>query len=133
MSVAALLLAAACTRGGEFVPRLCPAGLPPVADVVVERQGITHWRTADEPDCAGFRPRAADVRRFFRLARAADARDVHFTLPESACAVAGRVRFADGSTGTWQVERFGLGWLDRPERARVVLYCRRCRTTPWAQ
>jgi len=134
VNVAALLLAAgACTPGGEFVPRLCPTGLPPVAEVVVERQGIARWSPSDEPPCATFQPGAAEVRRFFRHARAADPREVHFTLPESACVAAGRVRFADGSTGTWQVERFGLGWLDRPGRARVTLYCVRCRARPWAQ
>lgn len=122
MSLAALLLAAAaCTPGGEFVPRLCPAGLPPVVEVVVERQAIVRWSPSDEPPCAAFRPGAAEVRRLFRHARAADPREVHFTLPESACAAAGRVRFADGSTGTWQVERFGLGWLDRRGGARHAL------------
>ena len=132
--IAVLLAAAtACTPGAEFRPRTCPTHLPPIAELVVERQGLARWQDPESSSCATFRPSAANVRRFFRLAGEADPHEVHMTLPESPCAATGRVRFADGSTGTWQVERYGLGWLDRPGKARVVLYCRRCRSRPWIQ
>lgn len=131
----AVLLSAttACAPGTEFRPRLCPPNLPPVAELVVDRHGLVRWEDRQSPSCATFRPTEADVRRFFRLAGEADAGEVHMTLPESPCAASGRIRFADGSTGIWQVERYGLGWLDWPGHARVVLYCRRCRSHPWSQ
>lgn len=123
-----------CTPGGEFEPRLCPTGLPKVVAVHVEQDGIALWQETDgEPRCAGFRPTPSDIRRFLALAGSADRREVHFTLPESPCVARGRVRFVDGGSGRWQVDRMGNGLLDRPGRARVTLYCRRCRSSPWNQ
>lgn len=72
----------------------------------------------------------ADVGLFFRGARKAYARAVHFTLSESPCVVQGHVRFADGTDGRWQIDRFALGWLDRPGYLRTILYCRSCRRMP---
>lgn len=132
--IAAMAIQSGCTAGDEFRPPLCPTGLPAIAEVRVEQHGVTRWRNdGDEPPCALFIVDDADMRRFFRRARQADPRDVHATLPESACAVRGSVRFADGSEGQWQVNRYGLGWLDRQGRDRLTLYCRTCRTRPWSQ
>jgi hypothetical protein len=131
--IAVLLAGATCTPGAEFAPRTCPPDLPPVAELVVERQGLARWQDAQDLPCATFRPTQADVRRFFRLAGEVDAREVHMTLPESACLATGRVRFADGGIGRWQVERYGLGSLNQPGKARVILYCRRCRSRRWSQ
>jgi hypothetical protein len=132
--ISALLTAAlGCTHGSEFEPPLCPAHLPAVAAVRIERQGFARWPRSDEPACTGFRLTDEDVRRFFRHARQADARDVHYTLPESACVARGTIRFVNGGSGRWQIDRFGLGWLDRAGQVGITLYCRSCRTHPWAQ
>ena len=122
-----------CSAGGEFEPPLCPTGLARVAEVRIEAQGVAIWQDADSSSCPGFRLDAAHVRRFFRGARRAAPRDVHFTLPESPCVVLGHVGFADGTGGRWSIDRHGLGWLDRPGRPRLTLYCRGCRTRPWTR
>ncbi len=132
--IATVAASAGCTAGSEFRPRLCPTDLPPIAEARVVQQGVSRWENAgDEPPCTMFRVGDADIRRFFRRARQADPRDIHATLPESACVVRGSVRFADGSEGQWQVDRYGAGWLDRDGRERLTLYCRACRNAPWAQ
>lgn len=134
IALAALFAAAGCTPGREFEPALCPARLPAIVAVRVERRGVARWRkTGGEPPCAGFRPTAADVRRFLARAGRADPHDVHMTLPESACVASGSVRFTGGGSGRWQVDCFANGWLDRPGRARITLYCRACRARPWMQ
>ncbi len=123
-----------CTPGGEFEPRLCPTRLLRVAAVQVERAGIARWpETYGEPRCAGFRPTPADIRWFLAHAGSADPYEVHMTLPESPCVARGRVRFAGGGGGRWQVDPAGNGVLDRPGRPRITLYCRRCRSRPWIQ
>lgn len=123
-----------CSQGGELEPPLCPTGLARVAYLGIEKQGVAIWPTdALDPPCRGFNLTEADARGFFRQARKADASAVHSTLPESPCVVRGYVRFADGTDGHWQIDRFALGWLDRPGHPRMTLYCRRCRRAPWAQ
>jgi hypothetical protein len=129
----ATLLATSCVPGDEFHPALCASGLPPITNLRIDQHGIRLWQSPDEPPCRTFRVSRRDIRRFLRYAGQADPHDVHMTLPESACAARGRVRFADGSSGRWQVDRFALGWLDRGGHARVTLYCRRCTTRPWLQ
>lgn len=128
----AVLAAAPCTPGSEFEPSLCPTGLAPVASLRIERQGVAVWNDPTEAPCHGFRLTERQVRRFFRDARRAEAEAVHHTLPESSCSVLGRVVFTDGSAGSWRLDRFGLGWLDRAG-VRTVLYCRGCRSAPWRQ
>ena len=132
LGVTVLAAAGPCTPGGEFEPSLCPTGLPPVASVRIEQQGVAVWTDPTEASCRGFRLSEGQVRRFFRDARRAEAEAVHYTLPESPCSVLGRVVFEDGSTGSWRLDRFGLGWLDRTG-GRMVLYCRSCRRFPWTQ
>ena len=123
-----------CSAGSEFEPPLCPTGLPPVARLHVTAQGVTRWKeAAPAPDCPRFRLTEAQAKRFFRHARRADARDVHYTLPESACVVRGSIVFADGTHGRWQVDSFALGWLDRPHHSRLTPYCRSCQRAPWMQ
>ena len=122
-----------CTDGSEFEPPLCPPGLPPIASVRIERQGVAIWTEPDGASCRQFRLSERQVRRFFRDARQAEAEAVHHTLPESPCSALGQVVFANGSVGSWRLDRYGLGWLDRPDGRKMVLYCRECRTFPWQQ
>jgi hypothetical protein len=132
--VAMIAAGTACTAGGEFEPPLCPTGLARVAAVRTQDQGQTLWKeAAPAPPCDRFRLSEAQVKRFFRLARKADPRAVHFTLPESPCVVRGTARFADGSHGVWQIDQFALGWLDRPRHPRMTLYCKACGEAPWSQ
>ncbi|WP_458095905.1 hypothetical protein [Roseomonas sp. WA12] len=133
LGMTVLAAAGSCTAGDEFEPPLCPTGLPPVTSVRIEKQGVAIWTDPDGASCRGFRLSERQVRRFFRNARQAEAAAVHYTLPESPCSVLGRVMFADGSAGSWRLDRFGLGWLDRAGSGRMVLYCRGCRTAPWTQ
>ena len=105
IGVVALALAAGCSPGGEFEPPLCPNRLPPVTAIKIEEQGVALWRDPDPgPPCTLFRLRESDVLRFLRDAGRADPHDVHYTLPESPCAVRGRVRFADGSHGQRRID-----------------------------
>lgn len=123
-----------CARGGEFEPPLCPTGLTRIVALRSEVRGFAIWpEDALDSPCHGFVLTETDARRFFRGAREADALAVHYTLPESPCVVQGHVRFADGTDGRWQIDRYALGWLDRPGRPRMILYCRRCRRAPWMQ
>ena len=57
IALAALLAAVACTPGGEFEPRSCPARLPAIAALRIERRGVARWHETDaEPPCAAFQP-----------------------------------------------------------------------------
>lgn len=125
--------ASPCTEGSEFEPPLCLTDLPMVASVHIEQQGVAVWKEPGGPSCRQFRLTERQVRRFFRDARKAEAAAVHYTLPESPCSVLGQVSFLDGSAGSWRLDRFGLGWLDRAGMDRMVLYCRGCRALPWMQ
>ncbi|WP_260599972.1 hypothetical protein [Sphingomonas endolithica] len=132
----ALLLGAgpACTPGSEFEPPLCPTRLPRVTAIRVSAQGVVLWKEIEPAfPCRRFRLNEAHVRRYLRDARQADRAAVHYTLAESNCAVRGTVRFADGTDGQWQIDRYALGWLDRPGHARMTLYCRGCEGAPWGQ
>jgi len=123
-----------CSVGSEFMPPLCPTGLPPVASVRITAQGVTRWQETNlPPDCPRFHLNEAQAKRFFRHARRAEARDVHYTLSESPCVVRGNIVFSDGSRGNWQIDSLAVGWLDRPRHPRLTLYCRSCRSAPWMQ
>lgn len=130
----AMLAASVCTAGDEYHPRLCPNNLPKITEIEIENQGVALWaNTGNEPPCNAFHVSEADMRRFFRRAGQADPHEIHMTLPESACAARGRAKFADGTEGHWQVDRFATGWLDRPGHARMSMYCRACQKQPWLQ
>jgi hypothetical protein len=133
MGMTVLAAAGPCTEGTEFEPSLCPSNLPGVQSVQIEQQGVTLWADPDRRSCHPFQLTEQQVRRFFRDARQAEAEGVHHTLPESPCSVLGRVTFTDGSTGSWRLDQFGLGWLERAGQERMVLYCPDCTEPPWAQ
>ena len=96
-----LVAAGPCTRGTEFEPPLCPAGLPAVASLRIKQQSVAVWSPSGQQSCQQFRLSERQVGRFFRDARRAEASAVHYTLPESPCSVLGEVVFADGSVGIW--------------------------------
>lgn len=50
-----LLTGGLCTKGGEFEPPLCPTGLPLVASVRIEQQGVAVWTAPGGPSCRRFR------------------------------------------------------------------------------
>lgn len=131
----ALALAAAhsgCTRGSESEPPLCPARLPAIRSLTVDRTGVRAYPEPDTPSCAGFRPSAAQVRRFLAAAGTTDAQSADATLDRSPCQASGRVTFADGRSGRWTIEQLRVGTLTLPGRPPLLLYCRGCRERPFA-
>lgn len=115
-----------CSKGTEFVPPLCPAHLPRVVSVAVERLGARAYpETAGEPPCAGFRPSRGQIIGYLSRARTTDAQSADATLDRSPCHASGSVGFSDGSRGHWQIERLGVGTLLLRGRV-LLLYCREC-------
>lgn len=129
MAIGLMLALAAAAQGcrtlDEDGARLCPAHLAAVRRVRVERVGVQRWHDPDEPPCRGFRPAAADVRRYLARAERTDAGSLHHALPESGCIATGRVGFAGGRSGTFRVDRYGNMRLTIGRRVHL-LHCAGC-------
>lgn len=124
--------AQSCTAGSEFEPPVCAAQLPKVRSVTITANGITAWADPEEKNCASFKLNDRQVRTYFSRAGKVDPRAAHFTLSESPCQAKGTVRFADGSSGTWWIDRFRRAGLTRPGKPDIMLYCPRCQNKPFA-
>ncbi|MDO7840890.1 hypothetical protein [Sphingomonas immobilis] len=111
-----------CTEGTEEVPPLCPANIPAIRAVIVERSGKgDHIEDDERLDCSSFRLSAPEVRRYFRDARRVNPQAADATLDRSPCYVAGRVTFANGQTGKWRIEQYKVGRLTIGKRS-LLLY-----------
>lgn len=140
--VAALLLslagsawaAPACRPATEFMPRLCPAGLPAVRQVHIERNAAAS--TPDAPtfsDCARFRMTPHLVRRYLRQAwRVSDDAAEH-AVDRGPCEASGTLRFADGRRARWRIEQVGTATLVIGKQAPVILACPDCRFAPFGR
>jgi hypothetical protein len=124
--------AQSCTAGSEFEPPVCAAQLPGIRSVVITANGITAWTDSEEANCATFKLSDRQVRTYLTHAGKVDAQAAHHTLSESPCQATGTVRFTDGSSGTWWIDRYRRGGLTRPGQPDMMLYCPRCRTKPFA-
>ena len=139
-TLAAALSAAApgCTQATEDMPALCPAALPAIRKVVVERNGQTAWKETNPPtSCRHFTLTPHQVCAYFAQARLTDHRSVHYTLPESPCYASGKITFADGRTGQWTIEQFAIATLTfnggDTSHEPITLYCPTCTKPPFMQ
>ena len=86
-------------------------------------------RDADDlRPCAAFRPGARDVGDFVRRASVVSKQAFLHETTWSACHATGTVRFADGTAGTWMIQRYGAGTVTIDGR-RHYFDCERCRLT----
>jgi hypothetical protein len=122
-----------CTKGSEFEPSLCPSQLPAIADVTIRQFGVRDYpEQRGEPPCTDFRPTKAQVIRYLSKARTTSFQSADATLDRLPCRASGTVRFVDGTSGQWWIERLGVATLAQPGHEDVLLYCRECTEPPFA-
>lgn len=113
---------ATCREATEFVPRLCPSGLPAVAALKVE------WPRA----CASFALGPRGARRFFARAWKLDDPRGEGAVERSPCTADGTLRLADGRTAKWRIEQIGTATLVFDATGeRLTLLCPECHFAPF--
>lgn len=124
-----------CLDATATTPRLCPADLPAVRSVRVEKQAqATSAQAQPFSDCSRFRLSSATVRRYFaRALRVEDNRGEH-AVDRGPCEAEGTLRFADGSQAQWRIEQVGTATVVREGSSeRITLFCTRCRFAPFVR
>jgi hypothetical protein len=123
---------AACTEATEFEPRLCPAHLPAIRVVTIERNAL---QTGTEPqhdsDCSRFVLTPKLVQRFFRRARRVEDIRGEEAVERGPCQAEGRLRFADGRSARWMIEQVGTGTLWIGSSPPITLHCPNCDFRPF--
>jgi hypothetical protein len=124
-----------CVAATEFTPRLCPAQLPAVRSVRVERQGQRSAGAAETGlDCRRFRLSPPLVRRYLAHAQRVEDDRGEAAVDRGPCQVEGTLRFADGTRAQWRIEQVGTATLMRDGSTQAItLYCTRCRFKPFVQ
>jgi outer membrane lipoprotein-sorting protein len=67
-----------------------------------------------------------DVREFFRRARRVSYKEYAHDLDMSRCHVTGKVVFANGDRGEWNIDRERRGLLTLSDGRNVYFYCKSC-------
>ena len=126
---------AGCVAATEFAPRLCPAQLPAVRSVRIEKQGQRSAGAAEPSvDCRRFRLSPPLVRRYFTRAQRVEDDRGEAAVDRGPCQAEGTLRFADGTRAHWRIEQVGTATLVRSgSQQALTLYCTRCRFKPFVQ
>jgi hypothetical protein len=133
------LLAIACATASATPNEPCEGGekyaeprphASKVKSVEVTRNGL--WGddvSSDETpeDCSHFVLHAGDVREYFRLSRRASFREYVHDLDMSRCHVQGRVRFANGDRGEWEIDRARRGRVRLSDGRALYFFCEACK------
>lgn len=102
---------------------------PVIEKVIIEKNGAwsdgvsSHETVAD---CAGFALSDADVRDYFKKARAATQAEYVHDLLMSRCYASGRVLLSGGREVVWEIDRArrGVLWLSNDDA--LFFYCGEC-------
>lgn len=121
-----------CTPASEFQPAVCPTGLPKIRSVTIATNAATAYADADEPKCDSFRLDPKIVTGYLTRAGKVDPQEAHHTLDVSPCHATGTVRFGDGSSGEWRIDRYRVGHLTRKGQPDLMLFCPDCKAKPFA-
>ena len=98
--------------------------------VDITRNGLwTENISSDETreHCAGFVLRLGNVREYFRVSRRASRKEYVHDLDMSRCHATGRVRFANGDRGEWDIDRARRGRVHLSDGRALYFYCEACR------
>jgi len=117
-------------EGGDLAYKPKPYRMTPVRRVEIQVSGAwTANVSSDETreECSRFRPDAADVRRFFRLARRASFNAYSHDLSMSRCYSTGTLVLASGDRGEWFIDRDGRGAIRLSDARLLYFDCSRCR------
>jgi hypothetical protein len=100
-----------------------------VKSVDITRNGLwtDHVSSDETPEhCAGFILRLADVREYFRVSRRASLKEYGHDLDMSRCHAIGRIRFANGDRGEWEIDRARRGSVRLSDGRMLYFYCEAC-------
>lgn len=122
-----------CTEATEYVPVLCPTGLPGIASVEIQKNGVKSSIENDpKVNCSAFMMSPRGVQTFFEKSLETDERGANHTLDWSPCYASGRLTFTNGRKATWHVSQYQKGELDIDgEEKRMYLYCPDCKYSPF--
>ena len=133
LSVAVAWAGDRCIAATELQSRLCPARLPPVREVTIERNAFrSELETDTGIDCTGFRLTARTVMRYFARTQWVTEVDPMQAVDCAPCEAEGTLRFADGRNAHWLINRSGTArlWIV-DEGDALLFYCPRCRFSPF--
>lgn len=106
--------------------------LPAIRSLVIERRGATFQAGKEShPECAAFTLSTSEVRAYFRQSGQVSMGDAHL-LDWSPCYTGGRVTFANGKRGTWEIQQLRMGSIRMGDGRIIHLYCPSCRSKAYA-
>ena len=123
-----------CRPATEFTPALCPAHLPAIRSVRVERDRLRSTMAPDvNVDCKRFRLTGAAVRRYLGQAWRVSEANVEHAVDRGPCEAQGRLQLADGRSGRWRIEQVGTATLWLGQAPALTLYCPDCDFAPFVE
>jgi hypothetical protein len=98
----------------------------PVASVVIKENATKALAGKDMPDdCTRFVVTPRQIRQYFQRAKPVSRRDFMHELDWSPCMAIGELKLADGRSGLWSVQQYGLGTLYIDRRSHYF-HCEKC-------
>ena len=97
-----------------------------VASVVIKENATKAMAGNDMPDdCTRFVVTPRQIRQYFQRARPVSYQDFLHELDWSPCMATGELMLADGRSGRWSVQQYGLGTLYIDRRSHYF-HCEKC-------
>ena len=116
-----------------YTVELCPAAIPPIAQVQVHPPPPLQKRWPKE-DCRTFRPDLPALHRFWAQAGQVSSQAYMNYLDWAACGVSGTLILQDGRKAEWHVSAARMGTLHiegEPEEKALHLFCPGCNFSPF--
>src|SRR5438094_4606136 len=133
MVVAALIFAITASSSlamaddSGIEPKLHNAHLPPITTVTIRSSGMTSPASPESAEqCKNFKLDFKEIREYIGKASEVAKDDYFHMLDWSPCSASGEVRFANGITGTWEVQQYHAGLLKLSNGRTIYLYCPQC-------
>jgi hypothetical protein len=97
-----------------------------VASVVIKENAAKALAGKDMPDdCTRFVVTPKQIRQYFQRAKPVSYQDFLHELDWSPCMATGELKLADGRSGLWSVQQYGLGTLYIDRRSHYF-HCEKC-------
>lgn len=107
-----------------------PAFKPPAVSKIEVDKPSQKSDTGGDEDCSNFVMTPRLAQQFFQHAQAVSEHRRMHELDWSACHAEGRVKFANGQSGSWMIARYGVGALTlsngRFKNKTIFLHCAKC-------
>ena len=123
-------------EGGDKFAEPRPYVLTPLKTVEITLNGA--WTDAISGDetpqsCAGFVLQPADVREFLQRANRASHKEYTHDLGMSRCHATGRLQFANGDRGEWQIDRERRGRVSLSDGRNLYFHCDACQAAAFGE